>query len=545
MPPFEVDQMARWGYDRPGHGRESLNKIKPAIFAMITTICISLAAATIGIFLWVGCAPRGRALRPTCGRIEDPLPTTEKADAWYIESTPVQDGRPFSCSFIEFDERGDYLDFQQHRHAYAKIKDLAQQGERMLVVIYVHGWKNNSQSGDVVEFNSFLKRIATSPFAREGGFRVHGVYLAWRGNVVPHALDEEDEFFKEMKQAFGGKPIVNTRYSRKLGFLYWLPEQLSYWNRRNAAEDKVSGVSIIRTIFTCGHTARRYSKCDAPNRIFLMGHSFGALMLEQSFAPASLARLTAEWPWDDEEAIARARANPLPFDLVMLINSAAPSIYAKQLYNYMVAHQRALSRNKIVGADAPLVISLTSVADSATLVAHKWANVLASLYPSLWREYDGSDFILATNTNTSSIKIPQAYYYRRTPGHNPLLVSHWIVPAKDGSKPDAKQSLLHQNLNLNRAAELTTHTFYTSDRIKTDKSKKWEITRMPPKKDSQWSTYRGIKPLCVDPAVRSCYWIVRCPKEIISGHNDIWSQQAMETYAALFREAEFLRAQTP
>ena len=30
------------------------------------------------------------------------------------------------------------------------------------------------------------------------------------------------------------------------------------------------------------------------------------------------------------------------------------------------------------------------------------------------------------------------------------------------------------------------------------------------------------------------YWIIRCPKEIIKGHNDIWSQQAMDTYAALY-----------
>ena len=38
---------------------------------------------------------------------------------------------------------------------------------------------------------------------------------------------------------------------------------------------------------------------------------------------------------------------------------------------------------------------------------------------------------------------------------------------------------------------------------------------------------------------------MRCQKEIISGHNDIWSQQAMETYAALFRETEFLREEKP
>ena len=41
----------------------------------------------------------------------------------------------------------------------------------------------------------------------------------------------------------------------------------------------------------------------------------------------------------------------------------------------------------------------------------------------------------------------------------------------------------------------------------------------------------------------SAYWIVRCPAEIIRDHNDIWSQQAMDTYAALYRLALVLREQ--
>ena len=46
-------------------------------------------------------------------------------------------------------------------------------------------------------------------------------------------------------------------------------------------------------------------------------------------------------------------------------------------------------------------------------------------------------------------------------------------------------------------------------------------------------------------ASRSGCWIIRCEEEIINGHNDVWSMQAMETYAALLRETEFLRRQKP
>jgi hypothetical protein len=267
-------------------------------------------------------------------------------------------------------------------------------------------------------------------------------------------------------------------------------------------------------------------------------------MLEQSFAPASLARLTAEWPWDDEELIKRAQANPLPFDLVLLVNSAAPSIYAKQLYGYMVAHRAALARNGIVGADAPLVISLTSRADWATRVTHKYGNVLAPLYPSLWRSYDGGDFILAVDSHASPIRIPQSYYYRHTPGHNPLLVNHWIVSVSEDAESASGHQQLHQNIDLQRTADVQNRMFHTSPRKHGATAKLWQITTSPP--NVKWSTYHGFKPVGVGTnAAKSGYWIMRCEKEIIAGHNDVWSQQAMETYVALVRETEFLRTQKP
>ena len=33
----------------------------------------------------------------------------------------------------------------------------------------------------------------------------------------------------------------------------------------------------------------------------------------------------------------------------------------------------------------------------------------------------------------------------------------------------------------------------------------------------------------------TAYWILQCQKAIISSHTDIWSQAAMDTYAALHR----------
>jgi len=492
-----------------------------------------------------GCASRGRALRPTVNGSTGADPKPNKANAYYIESKAKASEKPFSCSFVEFDERGDYLNFAQHRHAYETIRRLGTNGERLLVIMYVHGWKNNSQSSDVLRFNNFLSQVSEAPFVRENNFRVHGVFLGWRGNSYKHSLDVKGEAFRHTTEVFE-EPIVNRKYSRGwlLSPIVWPLEQLSYWRRKGAAEEKVSGIPIVRTIFACGHTARRYGQTNAPNRVFLLGHSFGALMLEQSFAPATLTALTAEWPWDDPEAIKSAKANPLPIDLTMLVNSAAPSIYAKQFYGYMTAHRDALAGDGVTGADAPLVISLTSTADKATRYLHSWGNLLAPLYPSLWRSYDGRDFILDMPSNAPSVKVPQYYYYRRTPGHNPLLVNHWITNAPSQAEANDGRTSFQQNLDPRRERDLKTRTFTTSETKNGTNRLSWQISTTPP--DPSWSEYKGYKPIFLGAkAVRSGYWIMRCPKQIIRNHNDVWNQQAMDTYAALFRETEFLRTQPP
>jgi hypothetical protein len=42
-----------------------------------------------------------------------------KTKSWYIEGVSAA-GAPISCSFVEFDERGDFLDFNQNRDCQAR-----------------------------------------------------------------------------------------------------------------------------------------------------------------------------------------------------------------------------------------------------------------------------------------------------------------------------------------------------------------------------------------------------------------------------------------
>jgi hypothetical protein len=87
--------------------------------------------AVVSVVQWLlvellsGHAPRNCAVRPVTppdgNDPKEPDSTIPLHERWYLETSPAGSALPTSCSFIEFDEHGDYLDFWQHRHAYEKI----------------------------------------------------------------------------------------------------------------------------------------------------------------------------------------------------------------------------------------------------------------------------------------------------------------------------------------------------------------------------------------------------------------------------------------
>lgn len=479
----------------------------------------------------VGHASRGHALRAVDGYkgaatpVPDPSAAMPFAKRWYIEST-VGSSVVHSCSFIEFDERGDYLDFWQHKHAYETVMRLAlARGEPPLFVMFVHGWRHSGQSNNVLQFNEFLHQLADA----NPGRRVHGIYLAWRGGALKHIIDETA--FQSAIRYFG-QPIVDVRQRARLAWLTFLLETCSYFDRKRIPEHFFSGTGISRTIFTCADAAKRNNPaCE----VHLLGHSFGALMLERTFQNAAISQLVAEWPLGQPADLGQARVNPLSFDSVILVNSAAPSIYARQFQSFLAAHRQAMSRLGVPNASCPLVFSLTSSADWATGVTHPLANCLSRFLPTLKHVYLGSDYVLQQKSGGDNERIGQWYYYRHTPGHNPLLVNRFIEAVSSFHPSVGHSSNVAQNRASRNASFLTSNGNQTAT---------WTVTFPPTSRDFRdFSWYRRLgqfRPLVWSqdgagryPFSETAYWIVRCPKAIIASHDDIWSQAAMDTYAAL------------
>jgi hypothetical protein len=67
----------------------------------------------------------------------------------------------YKLAFIEFGDQGSALDNSQIKAAL----DVIHQAERPVLVVYIHCWQNNANSGDVCRFEHFLDTISSFPEA--------------------------------------------------------------------------------------------------------------------------------------------------------------------------------------------------------------------------------------------------------------------------------------------------------------------------------------------------------------------------------------------
>ena len=133
------------------------------------------------------------------------------------------------------------------------------------------------------------------------------------------------------------------------------------------------------------------------------------------------------------------------------------------MQDFLAAHQSALEHGKSRTPFTPILISVTSSADWATRYAHPAANVFSRFYPSLQRVY--TDLLKVKGT----CRINQSWFFRRTPGHQPLLVDHWlqeILPPPES--PESLNDVLDENLDHQsaNALEFLAHTAGKNGKLK-------------------------------------------------------------------------------
>lgn len=406
------------------------------------------------------------------GGIADDIYSDQKPN---FEETMVSPGRTIQLSFVEFDEKGDFWDRRQLGRAGRHIRDAK---KPILLVLFIHGWHHNAADrkpggknpGDVETFQRLLMELAISESTRN--LQVHGVYIGWRGRLVQGPLD-----------------------------------YLTFLDRKGAAT-RVAGTPVTETIFQLIRQARKYhqgSKC------VVIGHSFGALVLEKAMAQAMAGSLLAQ------DVQSRGQPVSAPADLILLVNSAAESIYAKEMKDMFAR----MPHRGTVTADRPLLISMTSKSDTATKAYFPLGTFLPNLFAHRRYQWD-------KKYDNASHQVDQNEYLTQTPGHNLHLWSHDTVPSdppgsassvalltreENGATEPPSQSNPAFEENLQHPRGLV---FATSDRNNPEHFKWWRLTKV------------GENPT-------TPYWVIHVPDEIIHGHAPIFTPEGRAMMAALFR----------
>ncbi|MFQ5936348.1 MAG: YncE family protein [Acidiferrobacterales bacterium] len=361
----------------------------------------------------------------------------------------IQKEADYSLAYVEFDDQGELWAPPQVPRAVKLIEEAGRAESGGFFVVFVHGWRNNAsekheqkEGRSLHGFKQFLSLIVretrknnpTSPPP------VVGVFVAWRGDSAHQPLK---------------------------GF--------TFYGRRRAA-NRIAGATAVTDVIT------RLTKAANENpksKAMLVGHSFGGLILERALSQVTVRELhrVVTGPVD------------LPYDLVVLLNPASPSLLAKQMVETLARERLKLYQVDANGNryDRPLLLSITSRADTATRRYYPIGSSLGSL-GSRFRDY---------GTEYCSLGASQRSFYMFTPGHNTVLHSHLVTaePLAEGATP--AEGVL---ISLDPATGRRLLSFDVGGHRFTMRRKARAFNDTP-------------------------YWIMNVPSSLISGHSDIFTPQ--------------------
>jgi len=402
-----------------------------------------------------------------------------------------EDGR-YKFAFIEFGDQGSALDMSQRVAAINAIR----QAQRPLLFVYIHGWMNNANSGDVCRFEHFIDMISRLPEVTQAKTNVIGVYVAWRGKDLTF-------------------PGLNL---------------LTFWNRKSTGNAIAAQNSCLATINELALTAREPGK--QVHHCVLMGHSFGGLVLSSTISHSIL------------DASSTGARNASPWDMAVAFNPADDAIGTRQLlseldylYKYdssrgaYVGRTPGAEEGAVVNENRPFFVILQSENDQATgaffPIGQTVANTMNLHYH--W------DKVPVPGSNGQ--KLSEGEFQTHTPGNDKYLVNFNVVPLGGATAPAGLSTYENRAFEANVRQNVSGRTFLTSE--KNDGHEKpfcrgsdYSPGEMRPATGNEdWQRWQFVYS---GNAHVPC-WIVRVPKEIIWGHGGLWSDNSVAMFGALYR----------
>jgi hypothetical protein len=264
----------------------------------------------------------------------------------------------------------------------------------------------------------------------------------------------------------------------------------------------------------------------------LMGHSFGGLVLGNTISHSIL------------DASGGGERNSSPWDMAVAFNSADDSLSTRQLmweldklYQYdparhaYVARPGAVTKVATIDENRPLLIMLQAENDMATggffPVGTNLANMMGLRYHWAHVPVPGGN----------GERVSEREFETHTPGNSKYLMNYRVVPRGETTPPPGLKGTEDRAVEANSVHNLHGRTFYTSEKNDGHENKYCKGSTYNPneiKPAPEKEVWRKWEIVYTGNA-RIPFWIVRVPKEIISGHGGLWSDNSIALFAALYR----------
>ena len=328
------------------------------------------------------------------------------------------DGR-YKLAFIEFGDQGSALDTSQRTAALEVIHE----AERPLLFVYIHGWQNNANSGDVCRFEHFIDTVSRFPEITGRKLNVIGVYIAWRGEDIT-------------------LPVAKF---------------LTFWSRKGAGGTIAAQNGCLATISELALAARapdkKYHHC------VLLGHSFGGLVLENTISHSIL------------DASSHGARNTSPWDMAVAFNPADSSIGSRQLmseldYLYKYDPERHAYVGRSPGAEQGSVrgqktVHFWSFSNPRTIKQREQFFPIGTGLFNLVNLRAHWDRVPVPGSNGQ--KVSESEFYTHTPGNNKYLVNYHVVPLGETSPPPGLRANENRAFEANIKENHPDYSFYTSE----------------------------------------------------------------------------------
>jgi pimeloyl-ACP methyl ester carboxylesterase len=285
-------------------------------------------------------------------------------------------------AYVEIDEQGYFADRSQIDHV---LDVVGRAGKPKYVVVFVHGWFHSASPTDenVQRFKCALNNIQS--IDGNAGEEVVGVYVGWRGESWT---------------------IPGIRLT-------------TFWDRKNTSEEIGRG-SLVEFLTRLERVVKPTP--ESPNKLMLVGHSFGASVVFNAIGQILMARflLDAEGLIAENGASRHSQSKPGLIsgygDVVVLVN---PAIEATRIMPFFSAlnEYSAKKTDLFAPGQPPRLVILSSEGDWATRRTFPTARVFSTLLES----YADREIVTPYR---ATLKLNQRYLDRQTMGNVEEIQTH-------------------------------------------------------------------------------------------------------------------------